>query len=62
MKTVNVVYSLYNSTGNFVKNVVTSEDPNSSQINNVTEQKPPQFSSFTNWPGYEMYALTVHSL
>ncbi|MGI0026558.1 MAG: hypothetical protein ACREAD_01780 [Nitrosopumilaceae archaeon] len=54
MKTINVVYSLYNATG-FVKNVVITEDPNSSQINNITEQKPPKFSGFVNWSGYEMY-------
>jgi hypothetical protein len=59
MKTVNVVYSLYNATGYFVKNVVASEDPTSSQITNVTEQRPPQFIANPNWSGYEMYGSST---
>jgi hypothetical protein len=59
MKTINVVYSLYNSTGNFIKNVVVSEDPQISQVVNITEQKLPFFTPSSAWSGYETYGSSI---
>lgn len=57
MKTINVVYSLYNASGSFVKNIVASENSELSQVSNITEQVLPSFTITTgsNWSGYEMY-------
>lgn len=60
LQSVNVVYNLYDSEGNYVKNVVVTEDPLVTKVTDISEHIGAQYAEHTqslpNWAGYELTA------